>query len=165
MLPLDAAAREFLNRRRIAVAGVSRNGDTAANIIYRRLRKDGFEVFAVNPSADRVEGDKAWPSVTAIPGGVDAVVIGTAPIVSAEIVQQARDAGADYVWFHRSFGGGSVDESAVALAHDLGVKAIVGGCPMMHLEPVDPAHRCFKWWLGVSGKSGRAEGFAEKVQA
>lgn len=165
MLPLDDAATAFLNRRRIAIAGVSRKGDTAANVIYKRMRTDGYEVFAVNPNGGEVEGDVAWKDIASIPGGVEAVVIGTSPSASVEVVRQAAAAGVDLVWFHRSFGAGSVDDEAVELARSLGLRAIVGGCPMMHLEPVDPAHRCFKWWLSVTGKTGRPEGFAESASA
>src|SRR3712207_8707403 len=38
-----------------------------ANLIYRRLRDTGHEVFAVNPNADEVEGDPCYPSITALP--------------------------------------------------------------------------------------------------
>jgi hypothetical protein len=27
------------------------------------------------------------------------------------------------------------------------VEPIVGGCPLMYCQPVDFAHRCFRWWL------------------
>jgi uncharacterized protein len=162
---LNDAATEFLNRRRIAVAGVSRKGDTAANAIYRRMRRDGYEVFALNPAAEEVEGDVAWPDVASIPGGVEAVVIGTAPSASADVVRQCARAGVDLVWFHRSLGGGSVDDEAVELARSLGLRAIVGGCPMMHLQPVDPAHKCLKWWLDLTGKAGRPDGFQARAKA
>jgi hypothetical protein len=47
--------------------------------VYRRLRERGYEVFAVNPKADEVEGDRSYHDLRSIPGGVDAVVIGTRP--------------------------------------------------------------------------------------
>jgi predicted CoA-binding protein len=42
---------EFLKGRRIAVASVSRKGDSAANAIFRKLRDARYEVFPVNPNA------------------------------------------------------------------------------------------------------------------
>jgi uncharacterized protein len=159
MNTLDRAVTEFLGRRRIAVAGASRKGDTAANVIYRRMRKDGYQVFAVNPNADEIEGDVAWPDLGSIPGGVDAVVVGTSPSASLDVVRQAAANGIDLLWFHRSFGTGSIGDEAVELARQLGLRTIVGGCPMMHLQSVDPAHRCFRWWLEFSGRAARPEGF------
>src|SRR3954449_7413584 len=74
---LRDAAEEFLAQRRIAVAGVSRDPKQPANLIYRRLRDTGHDVFAVNPAATEVEGDPCVPTVRDIPGGVDGVVIVT----------------------------------------------------------------------------------------
>jgi hypothetical protein len=64
MTTLREAADEFLAQRRIAVAGVSRDPKRPADLIYRRLRDTGHEVFAINPNAGEVEGDGA----TADPG-------------------------------------------------------------------------------------------------
>lgn len=46
---LREAAEEFLDKKRIAVAGVSRDPKQPANLIYRRLRDTGHDVFAVIP--------------------------------------------------------------------------------------------------------------------
>ncbi|MBI4260837.1 MAG: CoA-binding protein [Actinobacteria bacterium] len=75
MPTVKEAASEFLAKRRIAVTGVSRNPKGhGANLVYRRLRERGYDVFAVNPSAGEVEGDPCFPDLGSIPGGVDAVV-------------------------------------------------------------------------------------------
>src|SRR5215216_590244 len=78
MPSIKDAAGEFLANRRIAVTGVSRKPENhGSNVVYKRLRERGYEVFAVNPNADEVEGDRAYHNLGSIPGGVDAVVIGT----------------------------------------------------------------------------------------
>lgn len=152
MDPLRPAAEEFLSQRRIAVAGVARGGDTAANVIYRKLRDTGYEVFAVNPNADQVEGDPCWRSLADIPCGVDGVVIGTTPAASLAVARECVALGVPRVWFHRLLGQGSVLEEAVELCRRSGAVVIAGACPMMYAEPVDPAHRCFRWLLGVTGR-------------
>ena len=44
----------------MAVTGVSRTPKShGSNVVYKRLRERGYEVFAVNPNADEVEGDRA----------------------------------------------------------------------------------------------------------
>lgn len=159
MLTLQEAAQEFLAQKRIAVAGVSRKGDAAANGIYKKLRGSGYEVFPVNPNAAEVEGDKCYPTLTAIPGGVDGVVIGTAPGAAAQLVRECGALGIKRVWMHRSFGQGSVDDEAVRLCQELGLSVIPGSCPMMFCEPVDVAHKCMRWFLRVSGKQAQPEGF------
>ena len=152
MSTLYEAAREFLGQKRIAVAGVSRRGDLPANAIYKKLRGAGHEVFAVNPNADEVEGDKSYPNLAAIPGGVDGLVIATHPAVAVELVRECGELGIGRVWMHRSLGTGSVSEDAVRLCRELGIAVIPGSCPMMFCEPVDVAHKCLRWFLRVSGK-------------
>ena len=51
MPTLIQAANDFLSHKKIAVTGVSRKGDTAANAIYRKLKNCGYEVFPINPFA------------------------------------------------------------------------------------------------------------------
>jgi uncharacterized protein len=160
MATLKEAADEFLAHRRVAVAGVARDDASAANVVYRRLREAEYEVYAVNPNADEVEGDRCYRSVNEIPGGVEAVVIGTAPQASAAVVRDCVAAGVPRVWFHRSFGTGSVSDEAVALAKSAGIAVIAGACPMMFLQPVDLPHRCMRWVLGATGKLPAAEAYA-----
>ncbi|MBE3073440.1 MAG: CoA-binding protein [Actinobacteria bacterium] len=42
-----------------------------SKIVYQRLRARGYDVFAVNPNADEVEGDTCFHDLKSIPGGVD----------------------------------------------------------------------------------------------
>lgn len=149
---LESAAKDFLAQRRIAVAGASRKGDTAGNAVYKKLRQEGYETFAVNPNADRIEGDPAYHHLADIPGGVDGVVVATHPDVSASIVEECASLGIERIWLHRSFGQGSVSKEAVAKAREAGITVIPGACPMMFCDPVDVGHKCMRWWLGLTGK-------------
>jgi predicted CoA-binding protein len=152
MSNLAAAAAEFLAQRRIAVAGVSRDQPNAANVIYRRLRTDGYDVFAVNPAADVVEGDRCYHSLAEIEGGVDAVVVGTHPDVSLAVVEACAAAGVPRVWLHRGIGEGSVSAEAVRYCEKHDIAVIAGACPMMFLEHADLGHRCIGWVLGKLGR-------------
>ncbi|HET6348665.1 MAG TPA: CoA-binding protein, partial [Candidatus Krumholzibacteria bacterium] len=108
MARIPEPVADFLNVRRIAVAGVSRSTKSAANPVFRKLRDSGYDVFPVNPNAPQVEGVTCYPNLASIPGGVDAVMVATHPDVSAGIVKQAAAQQIMRVWFHRSFGQGSV---------------------------------------------------------
>ncbi len=152
MAKIPDQVERFLGRRRIAVAGVSRNAGEAANAVYRKLRGAGYEVFATNPNATEVEGAPCYPDLAAIPGGVDAVVIATRPDASVDVVRQCSQLGVDLVWFHRSFGEGSVSEEAVRECDVRGIGCIVGGCPLMYCRPVDLGHRCMRWLLRLQGR-------------
>ena len=155
MVRIPAAIATFLQGRRFAVAGVSRQPGQAANAVFRKLRDAGFEAFPINPNATEVEGSRCYRDVGDVPKPVDGVVIATAPDVATEIVRQCGDHGVRQVWFHRSFGNGSVSEEAVRACHDRGIACIVGGCPLMFCEPVDAGHRCMRWWLQWQGRVPR----------
>lgn len=152
---LRDAAEEFLAQRRIAVAGVSRDPQQPANLIYRRLRDTGHEVFAVNPNAGEVEGDRVYAAVSDIPGGVDGVVIVTPAAASAAVVEDCAAAGIERVWLHRGLGPGSLSGEAVAACEDNGISVIPGGCPNMFGATSDPGHRGMLRMLQVSGKVPR----------
>jgi predicted CoA-binding protein len=150
MTTFRTEAEDFLAQKRIAVAGVSRAGEGTANGIYRKLRDMGHQVFPVNPNADAVEGDTCYPSVKAIPGSVDGVVIVTRPEVTEQVVHDCAAAGVPRVWMHdNTFAASSVSEAAVAFCRENGMTVIAGGCPMMFL---DFGHKCMRWMLGMMGR-------------
>jgi len=155
-IPLREAADRFLAARRIAVTGVSRTpGSHGGNVVYRRLRETGYEVFAVNPNAEAAEGDPAYPDLSAIPGGVDAVVVATRPEHAAATVREAAALGIGQVWMHRSVDAGSVDEAAVADGRARGLTVIDGGCPLMFGAPSDRTHRAMCRLMTVTGRVPR----------
>lgn len=137
----------FLAGKPIVVAGVSRSGNAPANAIFRRLRDTGREPIPVNPKAREIEGGNCYLNVESVPGDIHGVMVVTHPDVSAEVVRAALKRGVKHIWFHRSFGEGSVSAEAVEACRAGGVEPIVGGCPLMYCPPVDPAHRLFRWWL------------------
>jgi uncharacterized protein len=147
MLQLPPSVADFLACKRIAVAGVSRTGNAPANAIYKRLADTGHDVFAVNPNASTIEGRPCYPSLSAIPENIEAVMIVTHPSVASKVAQEALDRNIRNIWFHRSFGDGSVSAEALRVCRSRGVEPIEGGCPLMYCQPVDSAHRVFRWWL------------------
>lgn len=150
------AARDFLAHHRIAVTGVSREPKThGANVVFRRLRDRGYDVVAVNPHAQTVEGVPAWPDLRSVPGGVEAVVVATAPEHAEDTVRECIELGVRHVWMHRSLDGGSVSPEAAALAREHGITVIEGGCPCMYSPTADPGHRLMKGVLSLTGRVPR----------
>lgn len=150
------AASEFLAKRRIAVTGVSRDpGAHGSNVVYQRLRDRGYEVFAVNPNAQEVEGDTCYPSLGSIPGGVDAVVIGTRPEWAEATVRECSELGIKHVWMHRSFGKGSVSDAAADYCRGRGIEVIDGGCPCMFEPTADAGHKVMRFVFTLTGKVPR----------
>ena len=151
MQPIKAAAAEFLAGKRVAVTGVSRTAkDHGSNVVYKRMRERGYEVFAVNPNADEVEGDRCYHDLRSIPGGVEGVVIGTRPELADETMRECAELGIKHVWMHRGPGAGSVSASAADYGREHGIAVIDGGCPCMFGPTADRGHKAMRAVLSVT---------------
>ena len=152
---LETKVHDFLAQKRIAVAGVSRDKShhPVGNLIYHRLKKTGHAVFPVNPNMQTFEGDRCYPDLRSIPGGVDGVVIITRPETTARIVRDCSEAGVRRVWMHQSMAkGSSVSPEAVEYCREHDISVIPGACPMMFGPGVDFGHRCMRWMMGLTGR-------------
>ena len=151
---IETKVHDFLAQKRIAVAGVSRNKSDhpVGNLIYRRLKNTGHDVFAVNPHMQTFEGDRCYPDLQSIPGGVDGVVIITRPTTTDRIVHDCHEAGVRRVWMHQSLGkGSSVSPDAVDYCRRHDISVIPGACPMMFGPGVDIGHTCMRLILKLTG--------------
>ena len=152
MVAVKQAASEFLDHRRIAVTGVSRDATGhGANVVYQRLKERGYDVVAINPNTDRVQGDACYADLMSVPGGVEAVVIGTRPEIAETTMRECVDLGIGHVWMHRGPGAGSVSDAATAYGREHGVAVIDGGCPCMFGPTADGAHKMMRWMFSLTG--------------
>jgi predicted CoA-binding protein len=145
MRPIKEAASEFLANKRVAVTGVSRTPKThGSNTVYKRLRERGYEVFAVNPNAEEVEGDPCYKDLSSIPGGVDAVVIATRPTIAEDTMHECAELGIKHVWMHWGGGASSVSDAATDYGRQHGITVIDGGCPLMFAPTADFGHKIMR---------------------
>ena len=156
MQKIKEAASEFLANQRVAVTGVSRHAkDHGSNFVYKRLRERGYEVYAVNPNADQVEGDRCYHDLRSIPGGVDAVVIATRPETADATMYECAELGIKHVWMHRGPGAGSVSPAAADYGRQHGIAVIDGGCPSMFGATADFGHKAMRVVFSLSGNVPR----------
>src|SRR5215216_6199703 len=143
MAKVDELVKDFLAVKKIAVVGVSDKRDTGCNLVYTKLKENGYQVFAVNPRIDAFKSDPCYADLKSIPEKVDAVFILTSPKVTDEIVQQCVDLGIKHVWMHCMMGTkpglaagmSSVSQSAVEMCKANGIAVIPGTCPNQFLKP------------------------------
>ena len=152
---LPVKVDDFLAQKRIAVAGVSgdKSHHPAGNLIFHKLKQGGQQVFPVNPNLESFEGERCYPDLLSIPGGVHGVVIITRPEITERIVRDCSAAGVRRVWMHQSMAkGSSVSPEAIEYCQQHDISVIAGACPMMYGAGVDFGHRCMRWLLGVTGR-------------
>jgi predicted CoA-binding protein len=156
MTKIKDAAAEFLANKRVAVTGVSRQPKGhGSNVVYQRLRERGYQVFAVNPNADEVEGDRCYHDLGSIPGSVDGVVIATSPAHAEATMRECAELGIKHVWMHRGPGAGSVSEAAADYGRAHGIAVIDGGCPCMFGPTADPGHKAMRIVFTLAGNVPR----------
>lgn len=151
MLDHDLIHR-FLDLKRIAVVGVSRDRRQLANAIARQLRDGGRTVFAVNRSLEEstaeLDGLPAHRTLADIPEDVEGVVVVVPAARSAEVVRDALALGITKIWLHKGIGPSSVSVDALACAMDARAEIVPGACPMMFIEPVHGIHRLHRRLAG-----------------
>ncbi len=150
MATVPASIAEFLKGHRIVVAGVSQDPKSLANALYNKLKTSGYDVVPMNPKGGEVEGVRCATSLASIDGAIDGVFAVTPASAGADLVRQCSERGVKQIWFHRSFGQGSVAKDAIAEAEKRGITCIAGGCPLMFCEPVDVGHKCIRWFMKVT---------------
>jgi uncharacterized protein len=120
-----------------------------------RLRERGYEVFAVNPNAGEVEGDRCYHDLRSIAGGVEAVVIGTRPEIAEETMRECVELGIKHVWMHRGPGAGSVSKAAAEYGRGAGIAVIDEGCRCVFDPTADFGHKAMRFVFTLTGNVPR----------
>ncbi len=146
-----AAVEAFMAQKKLAVVGVSRQGKKFGNAAYKELKKKGYEVFPVHPEAEKVEGDRCYPSLAQLPEQVGGVLVVVPPAQAEKVVLEAHQAGIRHVWLQQ----GAESEAAIRFCEENGINVIHGKCILMFAEPTAFFHRMHRWVWGVLGKLPR----------
>jgi predicted CoA-binding protein len=110
--------------RRIAMVGLSSNPFRPSHFAALYLLAEGYEVIPVNPREVQVLGQKSYPSVSAIPGGVEVVDIFREPAAVPAIVEEAVAISAKVIWMQL----GVINDQAAARAEEAGLEVVMDRC-------------------------------------
>jgi acyl-CoA synthetase (NDP forming) len=118
----------------IAIVGVSRQvnrnhpGYTGLQL-FRSLRNAGFQgrVYPVNPKADEIDGERAYPKVSALPERPDLVTVSVPAAAVPEVLEDCAAAGVLNVQVSTSGFAETCDPEAVRLQQRLREIAVRGG--------------------------------------
>lgn len=138
--------KEFLESKSIAVVGVSRKKDIPANAIFKKMADSGYDTYAINPNTADIDGIPCFPSISDLPEKPDSVFLAGPPHVSEIVVKECVVLGIKKVWMHKGIGDGSYSKTAQDYCRENGIEAIINGCPMMFIKPIDPFHRILRWF-------------------
>ena len=114
-----------------AVVGCSPDPGRDSHRIARLLQGRGLRVIPVNPHADRVLGERCYPTLNDIPSSenVEVVDIFRRADKAGAHVDEAIERGARAVWLQL----GVIDEAAAQRALAAGVMVVMNRCPAIEL--------------------------------
>jgi len=145
---MDQTIETFVQNKRIAVVGFSRSGKKFGNMAYKELKERGYQVYAVHPQAEQVEGEKCYPNLAALRGMVDGVLMCVPPKRTVEVLREAAEAGIRNVWMQQ----GSESADAVRLGQELGLQVVSGKCILMYAPPVRSFHGFHRFVMKLIGQ-------------
>ena len=88
------------------------------------MKRNGYEVIAVNPNETAVFGEKSYPALAQVPQKIDLVDIFRRSSEAGAAVDDAIAVGAKAVWLQE----GVIDEAAAQRALDAGLQVVMDRC-------------------------------------
>lgn len=91
--------KQMLAEKVWAVVGANEDRAKYGNMIYQKLRRKGYQVYAVNPFYQTIEGDPCYKDLASLPEKPSVVNFVVAPGIGANYVKEASELGIRYLWF------------------------------------------------------------------
>jgi len=127
--PTDELIEDFINRRRWAIVGVSHNPTKFGHIIFKDLRRAGYDVQAVGRSGGELDGVPIYASLAALPERPEVVDVVVPPEQTEIVVRECAELGLRRVWLQP----GAESPQAIAFCRANGIEVVFGGpCAMVH---------------------------------
>lgn len=101
----------------VAIVGASSDRRKFGNKAVRSFRQQGYTVIPIHPSADEIEGDKAYASVLDYPGTIDEVSVYVPAEIGMSVIEDIAQKGIPIVWLNP----GADEPQVVTKARNLGL--------------------------------------------
>jgi predicted CoA-binding protein len=122
--PDSEIGRLLASSTTIAIVGASSNPDRASNSVMRRMQQLGYRAIPVNPNETQVLGEKAYPSLAAVPVSIDIVDVFRRSEYTPAIADDAVNVHAKALWLQQ----GVWNDDAAARAKTGGLIVIMDAC-------------------------------------
>jgi acetyl coenzyme A synthetase (ADP forming)-like protein len=150
---------QFFSPQSVAVVGASRTKGKVGYEIFSALVRGGFpgKLYPVNPSADEVEGIKAYPDIKSLPESPDLVVVAVAAKFVAKVVRECGNRKVTSVviissGFKESGDeGAKLEQSVLRVARSSGIRIIGPNCIGV-LSPVSKLNASFAGKMPLPGQ-------------
>ncbi len=128
--------QKFLEPRKLAIAGASRNLKKFGGVVFNELQAKGFILYPVNPNAEEIQGVKCYKSVDELPSEVEHLLVLTPKEETDSVIQSAIQKGIKMIWIQQK----SETIESVKIIEEAGIPVIHNKCIMMFATPVKGVH-------------------------
>lgn len=111
---------EMLEKKIWAVVGANQDREKYGNMIYRKLKTRGYEVYAVNPMYETIEGDKCYKDLSSLPKVPEVIDMVVSPKRGKPVLEEAAQLGIRYIWLQP----GTYDDELLKKIDELGLEAV-----------------------------------------
>lgn len=115
---------DMLKKKIWVVAGVTGRKERFGYKIWKILKEHNYKTYGVNPNYDEIEGEKIYHSVLDLPEKVDVLDMVVGPKIAMKTLDEAKEAGIEYIWFQP----GSFNDEVIAKAKELDFKILYDDC-------------------------------------
>ena len=143
---------KFLQCKRVAIVGVSRDDKHFSRAIFREFLAKGYDAIPVNPHAKELEGHKCIAGLADIDPPAEAALIMTGlPEATDRLVRECNELHIRNIWIYKGSNDKSKNDPLIELCRQQGSTAIGGHCPMMFLPQAMWFHRAHGFILKLAG--------------
>ncbi len=137
----------FLQSKKIAMAGVSRSPKKFGYTVFKDLLKNGYTVLPINPNADTIDDIKCYKSIADLPSEVDSLLIMTPKSATDNVLREAISKGIKNIWIQQM----AETRETLKIAEEFQKKIITRKCIYMFAEPVPGLHKFHRTLVKIFG--------------
>lgn len=124
LLRVEQGGQDIQRQKTIAVVGLSSNEARPSYRLARKMQRLGFKIIPVNPKADEILGEKAYPDLKSVPGPIDIVQVFRSPEAAVGVAREAVEVHPKIFWLQE----GVISEEAVNIARSAGIEVVHNRC-------------------------------------
>lgn len=120
----DDEIRKILTLKSVAVVGMSKNEEKAANYVPKYLLSQGYNIIPINPTADKILERKSYASLQEVKESIDIVDVFRPSEQVLPVIQEAIKMKPKVIWLQE----GIHNPEAEDLARDAGIQVVFNRC-------------------------------------
>jgi predicted CoA-binding protein len=131
----------FLEHKRLAMIGVSRNKKHFSRNLMAGMIKAGYDIIPVNHYGEELDGQQSVTKISKIDPPIDSVIIMLKKELALNALRDCNRAGVKNAWIYGMRGSADVDQKAIDFCEQHAINLVAGYCPYMFMEKSGLPHR------------------------